>query len=98
MKTPLVYLSKCCGKIAVEDFREDIRDHDNPVEIYTCAKCKQECDVQDEPVCKYCLGKGEVLVSGKVYANEPHEALVDTEKCECMITEPDHEPSQDKDE
>ena len=42
------YLSDCCHAIAKEDFRENICDHHDPIEIYTCSKCGEECDANFE--------------------------------------------------
>lgn len=65
-----------------------------------CHKCKKvnihEADVEDdsthyqckgkvERVCEFCLGTGEVSEYEKVYANEPHTALLGTRKCICQI-------------
>ena len=94
-KTTYVYLSKCCGKVAIEDFRENFLDHDDPIEIYTCSKCRQECQVEDEPVCDNCLGTGEVSTEERVYPDEPHMADIGTIKCYCQLDEDDGEPSDD---
>lgn len=44
-------VSECCGANLVEDFKENFRDHHDPIEIYTCYKCKLECDatIKDLP-------------------------------------------------
>lgn len=45
--------------------------------------------VEDEAVCVFCLGTGEVTVVEPVYAGEPHMASVGTRKCECQLIEED---------
>lgn len=40
--------SECCKARAVEDFRENMFDHDDPIEIYTCSKCGNECDLDED--------------------------------------------------
>lgn len=87
MKTPQIQVSTCCRVEAIEDFKENPRDHHDPIEIYTCSKCKKECDVED--VCEYCLGTGETTEMERVYPNEPHMAPIGTRKCECQIREND---------
>ena len=45
-----MYYSTCCGAKAIEDFKDNPRDHHDPIEIYTCSECGQECEeVTDEP-------------------------------------------------
>jgi hypothetical protein len=51
-----IEVSNCCHADLVEDFKGD---HHDPIEIYTCKKCKQECDVED--ICAICLGSGEEI-------------------------------------
>lgn len=75
-------VSNCCKAELVEDFKTNPRDHHDPIEIYTCAKCKKECEVEE--VCERCGGTGEVSVMEPVYAGEPHMADIGTAPCpEC---------------
>jgi hypothetical protein len=45
---PEVYTEKstCCKEDVVEDFKSNPSDHHDPEPIYTCSKCKQECDAE----------------------------------------------------
>jgi hypothetical protein len=85
MKTPQIEVSKCCRANPIEDFKDNPRDHHDPEPVYTCSKCKQECEVEE--VCEECLGTGEVTVDEQVYLGEPHAAPIGTEKCRCRLTE-----------
>lgn len=86
-------VSKCCKANLVEDYKNNPRDHHDPIEIYTCGKCKQECEVDE--VCEYCEGTGEVSTSEQVYPNEPHTANTGTEKCICQLpSEHDETPEE----
>lgn len=87
MQTPQIEVSKCCGALVYEDYKDNPRDHHDPIEIYTCSKCKCECEVED--VCEYCLGTGETTEMEPVYANEPHMAPIGTRMCLCQIKEKD---------
>jgi len=40
----ITYKSDCCKENVVESFKNNPQDHNDPIEIYTCSKCKQECD------------------------------------------------------
>ena len=80
----LIEISKCCGVEVYESFKDNLKDHHDPIEIYRCSKCQLECDI--ETVCELCLGSGEVSVdetdeSGNVMRG------VGTRKCECKLTE-----------
>lgn len=77
-------VSSCCKAIPIEDYKENPRDHHAPIEIYTCDKCKLECDVEE--VCELCDGSGEVTVSEQVWPNEPHMADIGTQKCICKLS------------
>ena len=44
MQTPQIEVSKCCGALVYEDYKDNPRDHHDPIEIYTCSKCKCECE------------------------------------------------------
>jgi len=82
----MITVSTCCKEEAFEDFKENPRDHHDPIEIYTCSKCKKECDVED--VCAYCYGEGEYSVDES--DGEGHIMRgVGTQKC---VREPDCEP------
>lgn len=85
-----VEVSKCCRADLVEDFKENPRDHDDPIEIYTCSECKKECEVEE--VCADCLGTGEVTTMEQVWAGEPHIAPIGTSKCHCQVHEREYEP------
>lgn len=87
MLTPQIEVSTCCGVEAIEDYKDNPRDHHDPIEIYTCSKCKKECEVED--VCYFCLGTGETTEMEQVYPNEPHMAPIGTRKCDCQIKEKD---------
>ena len=50
---------------------------------------------QEEDVCEYCGGTGEVDVMESVYPNEPHQALVGTQKCICQLHEEDEYDNQE---
>lgn len=50
---------------------------------------------EEEDVCEHCGGSGEVDVMGSVYPNEPHQALVDTQKCICQLHEEDEYDNQE---
>lgn len=83
-----IEVSKCCRADLVEDFKENPRDHHDPIEIYTCSKCKQECEVEE--VCEFCLGEGEV--SEDVDDGEGHTMRgVGTRKCICRVEERDRD-------
>lgn len=43
-------LSNCCKAEVYEGYKDNPRDHHDPIEIYRCLKCKRECDVLDEEV------------------------------------------------
>lgn len=83
-------ISTCCRVAPIEDYRDNPHDHDDPIEIYTCTKCKQECDT--EFVCEYCLGEGTVSVD-ETDSDGNVSAGTGTEKCMCSI--PDEEPKEE---
>lgn len=84
--TETTTISTCCREEAVEDFKDNPRDHHDPIAIYTCSKCKKECDVEE--VCEFCLGEGEYSVD--VDDGEGHTMRgVGTQKCHCTIHEPE---------
>lgn len=89
MKHDTIEVSACCKAGLVEDFKDNPKDHHDPIEIYTCEKCKKECEVEE--VCELCHGTGEVTVDEQVYANEPHMAPIGTQKCICQLSDPDDE-------
>lgn len=78
-----ITISLCCKAEAIEDYKDNLRDHHDPEPIYTCSKCKEECDVE-ENVCAYCLGTGEVTTMETVYPGESHVAPIGTETCACQ--------------
>lgn len=80
-------VSKCCGADLVEDFKDNPKDHHDPIEIYTCKRCKKECEVEE--VCAECGGTGEVTTMERVYANEPHTAPIGT--APCPVCRPRHQ-------
>lgn len=82
-------VSNCCQAALVEDYKDNPRDHHDPIEIYTCAKCHKECEVEE--VCALCDGTGEVTTSEAVYAGEPHMADIGTERCICQLREDDYD-------
>ena len=55
----IIEVSKCCRADLVEDLKDNPRDHHDPIEIYTCSKCKKECEVEE--VCEDCRGTGVVF-------------------------------------
>ncbi len=87
MATTLI--SKCCRQDAIEDYKDNPRDHHDPIEIYTCPRCKKECETEE--VCETCLGEGEVTTMEQVWAGEPHMAPIGTAKCPDCTPEPDYE-------
>ena len=86
-------VSACCKDTLVEDYKNNPRDHHDPIAIYTCAKCKLECEVTE--VCALCLGTGEVTTMETVYQGEPHVAPTGTEKCLCQLKDVDDYNEQD---
>lgn len=78
-----VEVSNCCKADLVEDFKDNPADHHSPIEIYTCSKCKKECEVEE--VCEFCLGEGEVTTMETVWPGEPHQAPIGTQKCICRL-------------
>ena len=84
-----IEVSSCCKAPLVEDYRDNPRDHHDPIEIYTCEKCKKECEVEE--VCEDCLGTGEVDTMEQVYANEPHTAPIGTRACHCQAREEEYD-------
>jgi hypothetical protein len=72
-------VSNCCKAELVEGYKDNPRDHHDPIAIYRCAKCKKECDVED--VCAECGGSGEVSTMEAVYAGEPHMAPIGSAIC-----------------
>lgn len=88
-------VSVCCKAEAIEDYKNNPRDHHDPIAIYTCGKCKSECDVEDIEVCEHCKGTGEVSTSEQVYPGEAHTANIGTEKCICQLpSEYDETPTE----
>lgn len=87
-----IEVSACCKADLVEDYKDNPRDHHDPIEIYTCKKCKKECEVEE--VCADCLGTGEVTTMESVYAGEPHMAPIGTAKCHCQARDEDDYDNQ----
>lgn len=84
MTTAIAFKSKCCGVEAVEDFKDNPRDHHDPIEIYRCNLCHKECEVDE--VCDECFGTGEISVDES--DGEGHTTRgTGTEKCRCSIKE-----------
>lgn len=48
--------------------------------------CK-EIDEEQAEVCEFCEGEGEVPCMEYVYAGEPHQAMIGTQKCICQVRE-----------
>lgn len=84
-----IEVSQCCQAELVEDYKNNPRDHHDPIEIYTCKKCGLECEVEE--VCAECGGTGEVTTMEAVYAGEPHMAPIGNAPC------PACRPSRDDD-
>jgi len=89
MHNNTVPISKCCQAEVTEDFKDNPRDHRDPIEIYRCTQCKKECELEDDEVCADCLGTGEVTVDEAAYAGEPHMAPIGTRTCRCKAREHD---------
>jgi hypothetical protein len=55
-----IEVSSCCKADLVEDFRDNPRDHHDPIEIYSCSKCKRECEAEEQATCPLdiCDGSG----------------------------------------
>ena len=81
-----ILISKCCKQDALEDTKINERDHHEQIDIYTCSKCKQECEVEE--VCAYCRGSGEVSTDERD-SDGNWQSGVGSEKCICQIHEPD---------
>lgn len=81
-----IEVSACCKADLVEDFRENPRDHHDPIEIYSCSKCKKECEVEE--VCAFCRGTGEV--SEDEITPEGIARGVGIRKCICRDEKPDY--------
>jgi len=80
----IIEISKCCKNSVYEDFRDNPRDHHDPIEIYRCSKCNLECEIEE--ACELCLGTGEVSVDES--DGEGHIMRgVGTRKCECRLQE-----------
>ena len=76
----MIERSQCCKAQLVEAYKNNPRDHHDPIAIYECEKCKQECEVEE--VCGECLGEG--TVASDVDDGEGHTmAGVGTIKCKC---------------
>lgn len=54
----LTSASDCCGAELIEAFRDNPRDHHDPIAIYQCSKCECECD--EVAVCDFCRGSGQI--------------------------------------
>lgn len=82
----IIEISKCCKNSVYEDFKDNPRDHHDPIEIYRCSKCKLECEIEE--ACELCLGTGEVSVDES--DGEGHIMRgVGTRKCECRLEKQD---------
>jgi len=83
MTTETKQVSVCCKAEAIEDFKDNPRDHHDPIAIYTCGNCHKECDVED--VCALCNGEGEVATDE--LDHDSHQVMrgVGTEKCLCQV-------------
>lgn len=88
-----IEVSKCCKADLVEDFKDNPRDHHDPIEIYSCKQCKRECETEE--VCADCLDTGEVAEMDYVYPGEPHMAPIGTRKCICQLREKDEDDNDD---
>lgn len=53
---------------------------------YMC-KIKNLIINNEEEVCEFCGGTGEINTMEQVYPNEPHYAPIGTEKCICQLDE-----------
>lgn len=86
-------VSKCCHAELVEDFKDNPRDHHDPIEIYTCKDCKKECEVEE--VCAHCLGEGEYSTDES--DGEGHIMRgVGTQKCHCSIKEEEYDDQEER--
>lgn len=83
----------CCKAELVEDFKNNPRDHHDPIEIYTCSKCKKECEVDE--VCAECGGTGEVDVPAEVRGGEIYGP--DTRPCSACYKKDDDDYDQHRD-
>lgn len=88
-----IEVSACCHGDLVEDYKDNPRDHHDPEPIYTCKKCKRECDVEE--VCADCLGTGEITTMEQVYAGEPHMAPIGSRVCPCQNKEEEYDDQGD---
>lgn len=87
-----IEVSKCCLADLVEDFKDNPRDHDDPIEIYTCSDCKKECEVEE--VCEFCYGDGEVSTDED--DGEGHIMRgVGSQTCICRVREEEAEKDED---
>ena len=92
MADETVQVSVCCKADAIEDFKDNPRDHHDPIEIYTCSKCQKECEVED--VCAFCLGEGEYSTDES--DGEGHVMRgVGTQKCHCKMPDEDDRDNQE---
>ena len=78
----MIDVSTCCKATPVEDFRDNPRDHHDPIEIYTCSECKKECDIEE--VCEFCLGTGEIIEDGRDSSGNI-ERGVNSRRCVCRV-------------
>jgi len=79
-----IEVSECCHADPVEDTKTNPSDHHDAIEIYTCAKCKQECDVIE--VCEYCLGDGYTITPAYQSGGE----IVDETRDKCICQDPNY--------
>lgn len=86
-----IEVSKCCLAEPIEDHRTDWRDHHNQIDIYTCSKCKNECEVEE--VCAFCLGDGEVSTDETDSDGNVMQG-VGTQKCVCRIDEEEYDEDE----
>jgi hypothetical protein len=84
-------VSNCCHAELVEDYKTSWNDHHDLIEIYTCADCKKECEVEE--VCADCLGEGEYSTDES--DGEGHIMRgVGTQKCHCSIEEEEYDDQE----
>lgn len=81
-----VEVSDCCKTEVVESFKDNPRDHHDPIAIYTCSKCKEECEAVG--ICEFCFGSG--VIENMTWDNDAHCYMPDGDRpCVCKIREDD---------
>lgn len=79
-------VTSCCKKATFsEDYRTNMRDHHDPIAIYVCSECKQECEIEE--VCQFCFGTGEINYPAENRGGEIVEP--DSRPCVCQNRDED---------